>query len=119
MTHFATPVAGLSRAGIAINGKIFSRKSLLSNDFLEVLERYVYSRGSFSMGNYDTMQMNARAPRGESSRSRLSSKLYLFVRESRRVNTELDPRHGAAREKKASRNLQVSIQVKIEFFKNK
>lgn len=93
---FATPVAGLSRARIAINGKIFSRKSLLNNDFLEALVRYVYSRGSFSMGNYDTMQMSARAPRGESARSRLSSKLYFFVRASRRVNTELDPRHGIA-----------------------
>lgn len=100
--HFAhdTRCLSLSHAGIAISGKIFSRKSLFNNDFLEILLWYVFARLIFDGKlRYDANE-STRAMRRESARSRLSSKLYFFVRVSRRVNTELAPRHGSAWEKK-------------------
>jgi len=122
---FATPVRRLSRAGIAINGNIFKEiiiNSLLSNDFLEKLVRYVFAC-LFSMENYDTMQMNTPklVLRRESALSRLSSKLYFFsffcARASRR-NKYRDYIQCCNAWRKKRSNICINTSIYAEIMKN-
>lgn len=70
--------------------EIFSRKSLLNNDFLEKSAWYVFAR-LFSMENYDTMQTSARRYRRR-KRDRDYRQNCIFrarISPAARVNTEI------------------------------